>query len=216
MSDIRATLEAVRRRLNEFMRAAEPREDDWVVLSNLVDTDGKPVERAQNRVVMFLAGIQKETMVSTYTAAVPSGGQSYAIVAPPLYVDLYVLLLANFQDAVYAEGLSAISLVISFFQQNPSFTPDSLPALPPDIDRLSWDLVNLDAPGMNYLMGLAGVKYLPSAYYRLRVLPFQAGAIQREEPAVEGMQTPGEPADPQRPAVERGRRAPAPALGDDE
>jgi hypothetical protein len=195
MSDIRATLEAVRKRLNEFMHAAEPRQEDWVVLSNLVDAEGKPVERAQNRLVMFLAGIQKESMVSTYTAAVPAGNTSFSIVAPPLYVDLYVLLMANFQDAGYSEGLRVISLGISFFQQNPSFTPDTLPDLPEEVDRLTWDMTNLDAPGMHFLMGLAGTKYLPSVYYRVRLLPFQTGAVQRQEPAVEGMQTPGEPKD---------------------
>lgn len=196
MSDIRLTLELVRRRLNEFIRAEEPRGEDWVVLSNLVSPDGKPEEGAANRLVMFLAGIQKETMVSTYTAAVPSGDNQFTIRPPPLYVNLYVLLMANFYGGNYAEGLGMITQGIRFFQQYPAFTHDSLPGLPEDVERLTWDMANLDPVNLNYILGLAGVKYLPAVYYRVRLLTFQSAAVQRLDPGVRGTQTPTDPRDP--------------------
>lgn len=195
MSDIRTTLQAVCQRMNEFIRAAEPRPEDWVVLSNLVDPDGKPVEATRGKLVMFLAGIQKESLVSTYNGAVPAG-EGFAIVPPPLYVDLYVLLLANFYDANYADGLGMISLAISFFQQYPSFTPVTLPGLPADVDRLSWEMTNLDPLNLSYLMGIAGVKYLPSAYYKVRLLPFQSGGMVAQASPVRGAQAPGSVPEP--------------------
>jgi hypothetical protein len=195
VTSIRQTLEAVAARLNGFVRAAAGGTGDWVVISNLVDPEGRATERARGKLVMFLAGIQKETVVSTYTATVPAG-DGYAVVAPPLYVDLQLLLFANFYDELYAEGLEVISLGISFFQQNPSFTPASLPELPPTVERLTFEMVNLSPVDLNYVMGLAGVKYLPSVCYRVRMLPFQTGAIQRTEPPVRGLTTPGEPAEP--------------------
>jgi hypothetical protein len=210
MSDIRATLEAVRQRLNEWINALENRLEPWVVVSNLVDPEGKPVEAVHDTLVMFLAGIQKEAMVSTYTAAVPSGDNNeYSIVAPPLYVDLYVWVIANFYDPNYAEGLGMISLAISFFQQNPVFTPATLPDLPPGVDRLTWEMTNLDPLNLSYLMGIAGVKYLPSAYYKVRMIPFIGGAVQRQEPGVAGIQTPGDSTDAPAPAsAPRARRLP--------
>jgi hypothetical protein len=195
MSDIRATLEAVRQRLNEFLQAAEPRAEEWVVLSNLVDPEGKTYDGARNRLVMFLANVQKETTVSTATGTVPAGDSQYAMVAPPLYVDLYVLVFANFYDATYTEGLWILSLAISFFQQNPAFTPATLPGLPAGVDRLTFEMSNLDPMGLSFLMGVAGVKYLPSAFYKVRLLPFQAGAVRRQEPAVQGLQNPGRPSE---------------------
>jgi hypothetical protein len=194
VSDIRATLEAVRQRLNEFMQAAEPRPEEWVVLSNLVDPEGKAYDGARNRLVMFLANVQKETVISTATGVVPAGDRQYAIVAPPLYVNLHVLVFANFYDAGYAEGLGVLSLAIRFFQQNPSFTPASLPALPAGVDRLTWEMVTLDPAGLNYLMGMAGVKYLPSVFYKVRQVAFQGGAVQTRVPAVQRLQSPGNPA----------------------
>jgi hypothetical protein len=193
VSDIRATLEAVRQRLNEFLQAAEPRPEEWVVLSNLVDPEGKAYDGARNRLVMFLANVQKETVVSTASGLVPAGDSHYAVVAPSLYLNLYVLVFANFYDAGYTEGLGVLSLAISFFQRNPSFTPRSLPALPEGVDRLSWEMTSLDPAGLNYLIGLAGVKYLPSVVYKVRLLAFQSDASQGHTPAVQGVQSPGRP-----------------------
>src|SRR5436305_3235847 len=118
MSEIRGTLEVIRKRLNESLRNATPREGDWVVLSDLVDPEGNPVPEARDKLVMFLAGIQRETAVSTYNPNVPVSGNSYAVVAPPLYVDLFVLFYANFSGKSYGEGLAVIARTISFFQQS--------------------------------------------------------------------------------------------------
>jgi Pvc16 N-terminal domain len=193
MSDIQKTLELVRARLNEALRNALPRDEDWVVLSNLVDPEGRHYEGTKDKLVMFLANIQHETTISTYTRTQPAEGDRYAVVAPPLYVDLFLLFMANFYDRNYAEGLGLISRTIAFFQQNPWFTPDSLPGLAPEITKLQFEFNNLEMTELNYLMGLAGVKYLPSVYYKVRLLPFASDALLAEVPGVSGLRTPGEP-----------------------
>lgn len=192
MSEIRGTLEQIRKRLNEFLWTASPRHDDWVILSNIVDQNGQPYEEAQEKVVMFLAGIQKEIAVSTYNPNVAVAGNRYAVVAPPLYIDLFILFYANFAGKNYAEGLSAISRTITFFQQNLWFTHDNLPGLDPRIDKLTFEMTNLDPTDLNYLLGLTGAKYLPSVYYKVRMIPFVSDAMQAEVPAAQGVQAPGE------------------------
>jgi Pvc16 N-terminal domain len=192
MGAIQTTLELVRQKLNEFFRNADPKEDDWVILSNIVDHEGHPYEPAKDKVVMCLANIQYETAISTYNRTTPVKGDQYAIVAPPLYIDLYVLFLANFYNKNYPEGLGMISRTISFFQQNPWFTHDNLPGLDPVIDKLTFEMTNLEVTGLNYLMGLMGAKYLPSAFYKVRMIPFAGEAIQGQVPAAQGVQSPGE------------------------
>jgi hypothetical protein len=193
MSDIRHILELVRQRLNEALQNALPRAEDWVALSNLVDPEGRPYEGAKDKLVMFLANIQHETVVSTYTRTQPAADERYAVVAPPLYIDLYLLFLANFYDRNYAEGLGVISRAIAFFQQNPYFTSDSLPGLPPEVGKLQFEFMDLGTTELNYVMGLAGVKYLPSVFYKVRLLPFNSDALLAEVPGVSGLRTPGEP-----------------------
>ena len=192
MSEIRGTLEQVRKRLNEFLWTASPRQDDWVILSDIVDQSGQPIQEAQEKVVMFLAGIQKETAVSTYNPNVPVAGNRYAVVAPPLYIDLFILFYANFSGKNYAEGLSAIQRTITFFQQNLWFTHDNLPGLDARIDKLTFEMTNLDPTDLNYILGLTGAKYLPSVYYKVRMIPFESDAMQAQVPAAQGVQAPGE------------------------
>lgn len=195
MAVIGTTLELVRTKLNEFFRNADPKEEDWVILSNVVDHGGAAYEEAKDKIVMFLANIQHETTISTYNPTVPAkGGEGYVVVTPPLYIDLFVLFYANFYDKNYREGLGMISRTISFFQQNPWFNHDNLPGLDPIIDKLTFEMTNLDVTDLNYLMALVGTKYLPSAYYKIRMIPFRSDAMQAETPAMKGVRTPGDPA----------------------
>ena len=140
---------------------------------------------------MFLANIQHETIISTYNRTTPVKDDQYAVVAPPLYIDLFVLFFANFYDKNYTEGLGMIARTISFFQQNPWFTHNNLPGLDPVIDKLTFEFTNLEVTGVNYLMGLTGAKYLPSAFYKVRMIPFTSDAVQGQVPAAQGVQSPG-------------------------
>src|SRR3982751_2695344 len=105
MGAIQTTLELIRQKLNEFFKNADPNEEDWVILSNIVNHEGQLYEPTKNKVVMFLANIQHETIISTYNRTVPVKGDQYAIVAPPLYINLFVMFFANFYDKNYTEGL---------------------------------------------------------------------------------------------------------------
>lgn len=195
MGKIRQALVLVRNKLNEYFRNTRSGTEDWVILSNLLDHENQLYEATRDKLVMFLANITHETTISTYNRNVPVSGDRYAVVSAPLYIDLYVLFLANFYDKNYVEGLGVISETIGFFQQNPYFNHNNLPALDPDIDKLTFEMVNLDVTDLNYLMGLAGTKYLPSVYYKVRMIPFQSGAMQAEVPAAQGVQTPSDVAD---------------------
>lgn len=196
MADLRNTLTLVRQKLDEFLGNAVASNEDWVVLSNLVDPAGEPYDGARNRVVMFLANIQNDSTISTHNRTAPIGNDQHAVVSPPIYVVLHVLLIANFYDKNYAEGLEMISRTISFFQQNPSFTSATLPDLDPEIEKLSFKMVSLDMTDLNYVMGLVGAKYLPTVCYKVRLLPFRGEAIQGQTPAARGARVGPELADP--------------------
>jgi len=151
MSEIRGTLEHIRRRLDEFLSAEHPRSHEWVVLSNIIGD-------RNDRLIMVLANVQRETATAN------------AVVAPPLYIDLFLLFYANFGDDQYPEGLGVIGRTVRFFQENPLFTRDNLPGLDPEIDKLTFEMINLDLAELNHLVGMMGVRYLPSVYYKVRII----------------------------------------------
>ena len=126
---------------------------------------------------MSLYNISRESVVSTYTPT-KAGTDAFAVVQPPIYVNLHLMFMANFSAKNYSDGLAAISYVISFFQQNPWFNQANAPDLGPEIDKISLEMANLDPVDINYVMSTLGTKYLPSVFYKLRLLSFASTAMQ--------------------------------------
>ncbi|MDB5600904.1 MAG: hypothetical protein JWN71_2948 [Xanthobacteraceae bacterium] len=191
MDLIRTVLDLIRHRLNEYFNNIDSRREEWVTLANIVDNDGHAFAGSKDKIVMVLANIKHETVISTYTPTVRTKTSAYAIVPTPLYIDLYILFYANFYDENYRQGLAMISRTISYFQQNPWLNASNAPDLPPVVDKLTMEITNLDLLELNYLMGMLGVKYLPSVYYKLRMLPFVGDAMSGVTPQVSGDDTLG-------------------------
>ncbi|MBC7584139.1 DUF4255 domain-containing protein [Tardiphaga sp. vice352] len=190
MELIETVCELIRQRLNAYFQNIDRSDEDRVVLSNIVDHDGAICQGAKDKVVMVLTNITHETIVSTYNSAARTSSTSYAIVQPPIYINLFILFFANFYDRQYAQGLAMISRTISFFQQNPWFTHANMPDLDARIDKITMEITNLDLLQANYLMGMLGTKYLPSVYYKLRMIPFASDAMQAAVPAAQGVDAP--------------------------
>lgn len=197
MNLIQNSLELIRDRLNEYFQVADPSPEPWVALSNVMDQDGQMVNDTRNKVVIFLANIQNDTTISTWNPSAPVSGDRFVMLPPTIYVNIYVLLFANFSARNYPQGVGMISRTIQFFQENPYFDHNNLPGLPEPIDKLAFEFTNLDAVGLNYVMGLVGAKYLPSVYYKVRTFPFRSGAIQQQVTAARGYKVPAAPDDPE-------------------
>lgn len=185
MSNIRDTLEVICTAANEYMQNIDRRSDDWVTLSNLADHNGATHEAIRDKVVMTLYNITRENIIGNYTPARP-GPDGFAVIKPPLYINLYLMFMANFSDKNYSDGLAAISNIIAFFQQNPTFTQANAPNLPPQVDKLTLDMENLSPVDVNYIMSILGTKYLPAAFYKLRLLSYDSTAMQSRTYGVMG------------------------------
>ena len=187
---IQQAFELIRNRLNAFLGSVDPGSDGWVVLSNIVDHEGHPFVGAENKIVMFLGNVEYETSMSTQGRTQQLNGGVYSSVAAPRFINVWVMFFANFYNQRYADGLDMISRTISFFQQYPRFTHDSDPALDPRIEKLTIEMVNLDFTQLNYVMSIAGAKYLPMVCYKLRMIPYTSEAIQSTVPAARAVGAP--------------------------
>jgi hypothetical protein len=158
----------------------------------MVDHDGSLNESARGKIVMAVYNITREAFSSSYQPVIPGGAgvdssTGLAITAPPLYLDVHLMFMANFTERTYTDGLAALSRLISYFQQTPVFTLQNAPALAPQIDQLTLDFENLTPVDVNYVMSMLGTRYLPSAFYKLRMIPFASTAMQaRTYPVTSG------------------------------
>src|SRR5687768_12636631 len=93
--------------------------EDIVVVSNLVEADGSAAPPANNKLVLCLTNIEKDSIPHRQTSSVGAIGDRFALSSKPLYLNLYVMLAANFGSGNYAEALKFISNAIGYFQRQP-------------------------------------------------------------------------------------------------
>lgn len=185
-------LELIRRRLNAYLAPGDPTADTWVVLSNLVDHEGRPFGGAENKLAMFVANVEYEGTFSAQGRMTVRTGATFTAVAAPRFINVWIVFFANFQNERYADGLDMLSRTIAFFQQQPLFTHDTDPQLDQSISRLSVEMMNLDLMQLNYVTSMTGARYLPMVCYKMRMLPFTSEAVQAIVPPVRGVGTPGD------------------------
>ncbi len=130
--------------LNVFLSARLAGSEPHAVLSALVEQDGTPPPQIENKLVLSLVNIERET-------------------APNL--NIYLRVAANF-GANYIECLQFLSAALEFFQERPVFTA-------PGIDRLNVQMLNLTIQDLHSLWSISGSNYLPSVFYKVRMVTTQ-------------------------------------------
>ncbi|MEJ2459795.1 MAG: hypothetical protein P8Y58_17310, partial [Novosphingobium sp.] len=65
------------------------------------------------------------------------------------------------------------------------------PTLTESIDKLTLEFENLSPVDVNYVMSMLGTRYLPSAFYKLRMLPFVSTAMGERAYPVRGARMAG-------------------------
>lgn len=174
---IAKTLAQLAVQLNRFLRQSFKLDEDIVLVSNLNEADGTVLTQVNNKLALFLVGVEKEAASRSKTPLLDAGFARSANSAPPLHLNLYLMLAANFNGANYSDALTLLSASISFFQRNPLFTHQNLPDLDPAIERLALDMENLSIQDASNLWGMLSGKYLPSVLYKVRMISFDGADI---------------------------------------
>ncbi len=174
---IQQALSLIANKLNDQLKYLWQLPDDLVILAPVITNDGSKPSKNLDKLLFSVVNIAQEAVISTYTAK-PAPAATYTTIAPPIYIDLYVLFSANFSD--YQEGLKAITETISFFQENFWFTHTNLPGLDPKIDKLTFELQNLNITELSQLWAIHGGHYLPSVVYKVRMFPFASSNMRAE------------------------------------
>jgi len=116
------------------------------------------VNLEEERIFRSGANYQKER------ASLPSN----QTVNPHLYLNVYILFVANFTS--YTLSLKLLSLIISFFHSHRIFDSQNSPSLGFEIEKLAIELVNLPFEDQKDIWSLLGNSYLPSALYKVRMI----------------------------------------------
>jgi hypothetical protein len=182
--------------LNEFLMSRYNTNEDRLIISNLINQDGSLNSEGLNKVVCSLVNIEEETTLkSSYGVSSSAGG--YVSGSGSIHMNLTVMFSAMFQGKSYVESLKFLSGVIYFFQSKAVFTSSNTPGLSSNIDKVVFDIVNLDYKEMNSIFSMIGAKYMPSVVYKVRMLTFSNDDINDVTPSISGISgiTPSDPVD---------------------
>jgi hypothetical protein len=171
---IRKALELIKEELQLFLDLKDPENlrAALVVLSNILDQEGKPAYNASTSdgtnhfLVGTLVNIQEERHLRPPPSFREIPGPELVKQNPDVNLNLYLLFTAF--STQYETSLRLISEVIKFFQAKPYFSKSNTPKLDPEIIRITADLNTMTFEQQNYMWGLMGAKYMPSVVYKLR------------------------------------------------
>lgn len=167
--------------LNQFLKRSFELTEDVVVVSNILEQDGTLSPNVNNKVVVILTNIEKDTVPYRQPMNGNNGSNGdytrSGVNRPPVYLNLYLMFVANFSGNNYSEALKFISKTIGYFQRQPVFDQNSTPDLDPRIEKLILDIENLSIQDLSNLWGLLSGKYLPSILYKVRMVAFDADDI---------------------------------------
>jgi hypothetical protein len=163
--------------LNSYLvaRGARKATDELgkVEVGRLVDDAGKWAIK-DDHVGATLIHIEEERVMRAQLPETVLSAGKHVVLEPKLKLNLHVLFAAKFQK--YDEGLRSLSLVLTYFQSHPTFTPDTYPGLDPRLERLTVELQSLSFDQLNQIWAFLGAKHLPSAIYKVRMVALQDSA----------------------------------------
>lgn len=168
--------------LNQFMQNRFGLDDKKVLLNKLIESNGNVPQVNQNKVVMSLINVEKETVKPFYNRNQQLQNGNYADVSPAERYNLDLLISSSFDD--YGETLKFLEAVILFFQVNPFLDARSSSNMPAGIDKLEFEIEKITYHQMQSLWTAMGAKYQPSVIYKTRLVTVQANEIMGITPAV--------------------------------
>ncbi|AYL99029.1 DUF4255 domain-containing protein [Mucilaginibacter celer] len=168
--------------LDQFLRNRFGLDESRVLLNNLIEGDGSIPTANQNKVVISLINIEKDTNkpFNTRNQRLPNG--NFTDISPEERFNLYILVSANFDD--YNESLKFLNAAITFFQVNTCLSSATSSNLPQGITKLEFEIEKMTYHQMHSLWTAMGAKYQPSVVYKMWLITIQGDQLIGMVPAV--------------------------------
>jgi len=162
-----------------FTPAGVPR----VILGNIATLNDAGV--TESNVLLSLANIEEEVLRRNPENYIKRD-TSVIYRNPPMHFNISIIFgayLPNINDlgTNYEGSIEKIQTIIGFFQRQNVFERTAFPDLPVGIEKLNFELINLNLEQLHHLWSMLGGKYIPSVVYKMRMVAIDEAF---ESPAV--------------------------------
>lgn len=173
--------------LNREIKMTYGIDEDLVTVSSLINPDGTVTENIENKIIISVINLEHETTVKTMGQYTSGGSNNFGKTSPPVYLNLYLLVSANYDSGNYLEALKMLSTVIGIFQANTYFTKQKNPEMESPVEKLTLEIFNLPINELSHIWSGIGAKYVPSILYKVRMITIQEGLISKEVAGISGL-----------------------------
>ena len=157
--------------LDQFLKNRFGLDTRIVSLNNLIEANGSIPQGNQNKLVVSLINIEKETAKPFHVRHHRNQNGSFTDINSAGKYNLDILISSNFDD--YRETLKFLNAVIVFFQNHSVLDADFSSNIPAGISRLDFEIEKLTYQQMQSLWTAMGAKYQPSVIYKMKLLTIQ-------------------------------------------
>lgn len=130
-----------------------------------VGSIGAGASEKPGKLIVSLLSVERET-AGGINAPVQRTADKYARMAPPLLLNLNLMLAAVYDEKRYGESLSVLSDTLKFIQSVPAFELDGV--------GYTVEIVTLSPQDINNIWSTLGGQYHPSVMCKLRRLVIDA------------------------------------------
>ncbi len=163
-------VEFIRKEVRKHLGVA----DDEVIINSartLVEAENPP------GAYICVVNVQEETALRNLPHVERRLGQSQ-YVEPPVYLNLYLLFAFEFSN--YGASLTHLGKTVELFQSKRWYsaaTQSGVGAIPfpVTLEKLTFEMVNMNFEELNNLWGVLGGAYFPSVVYKVRMVKVQLG-----------------------------------------
>ncbi len=174
---IDAAISLIASQLNQFLKRTFDLDEDAVVISNILEQDGSVASHINNKLVLFLVNIERESLPFRASNGEGAGVDRAVVSRSPVFLNLYLMVASHFSAKNYVEAMKFLSNAIRFFQARSSFDHRNTPDLDPSIEKLTLEIENLSVQDLSTLWSALSGKYLPSVLYKVRMVALDAGDV---------------------------------------
>ena len=179
---INQSLQFTNKLLGQFLKNRFGLDEEKIVLNYLVDVNGSFPKMNQNKVVLSLINVEKETNQPFYVKNRQLESGNYSSFNPVERYNLDILISSNFDD--YTESLKFLDAIIYFFQINNYLDASTSSSIPEGLSKLEFEYEKISYHQMHSLWTAMGAKYQPSIIYKMKLVKVQANETIGIIPAV--------------------------------
>lgn len=161
--------------LNQYLLNKFGLTDNKVELNGIIGSDRKNPSENQNKLVLSLINIEKESNKAFYNSTQRLNNNNLSEISPVERYNLYIMVSSNFDD--YKESLKFLDAGILFFQSHALLDSKSYASMPEGLNRLEFEIEKMSFHEMHSLWTALGTGYQPSVVYKMWLITIDPNLV---------------------------------------